>query len=244
MLSQLHPLPKLVMALIWIFMSVILFDLQFQLTIIACAAGALIMLERRPVFHVLALMVPFALFGSGFLTTTMLFRQEAEFAVSMAQEQFSISPWLSAGLVLFFRTIACGMISAVFGLTTDPGALVKALMMSWRLPAHIGLALFQALQLVPDLGREAQQIRLARAMERGRTPTRIAGPLEGLSLVVPLLAFSVRRAGRSALAMETRGLVSGKKRTCLRPPVLARRDAMFVAISSIALSANAAAVLL
>ncbi|PWW01425.1 energy-coupling factor transport system permease protein [Hoeflea marina] len=228
MLSGLHPLPKLLVCLAWIAASIVVFDLGFQLMTIALSSAALIVLERRSPLFVLLVMVPFALFGFGFLTTSILFRQESDFAVRMAAEQAFSSPAVSAGLVLFARAVACGMVSAVFGLTTDPGALVKALMIHWRLPPQIGFALFAAIQLVPDLGREAQQIRLARAMREGRLPRRIPGPAEAASLVVPLLAYAIRRAGRSAMAMEARGLSRNAPRTFLSAPRIGRGDWIFV----------------
>lgn len=233
MLNGLHPLPKLVVCLVWILGSILIFDLGFQLATIGLAAGVLIVLERRSPFLVIALMVPFALFGFGFLTTSVLFRQDSGFALQMAAETPFGAPAVSAGLILFFRAIACGMVSALFVLTTDPGALIKALMVHWRLPPSVGFALFQALNLVPDLGREMQQIRLARAMRRGRPPRRVPGPAELLSLIVPLLAYAIRRAGRSALAMEARGLAPGARRTVTNAPSLTRRDGAFVIASGL-----------
>ena len=235
MLSTLHPLPKLVVCLAWILASILIFNLGFQLVTIALAAGVLMILERRSPLLVLALMVPFALFGFGFFTTSILFRQDSPFAMQMAAETPFGAPAVSAGLILFCRAIACGMVSAVFALTTDPGALIKALMVHWRLPPSVGFALFQALNLVPDLGRQMQEIRLARAMRRGRPPRRLPGPIELGSLIVPLLAYAIRRAGRSALAMEARGLAPGAERTVTNAPATNRRDAVFVFIGSGAL---------
>ena len=233
MLSGLHPLPKLVVCLLWILASILIFDVGFQLVTIGLAAGTLIFLERRSPIFVMLLMVPFALFGFGFFTTSVLFREDSTFAIQMANETPFGAPAVSAGLILFCRAIACGMVSALFALTTDPGALIKALMVHWRLPPSIGFALFQALNLVPDLGREMQQIRLARAMRKGRPPRRVPGPVELFSLVVPLLAYSIRRAGRSALAMEARGLAPGRSRTVMNAPAIRRRDAAFVVASGL-----------
>jgi energy-coupling factor transport system permease protein len=111
----------------------------------------------------LALMIPFALFGFGFLTTAVLLYKESGFALQMAREQGATSPDYSPGLALFARTLACGMLSALFALTTDPRQLVGALMTHLRLPAHVGFSLMQAMHLVPDLGREMQTMRMARA---------------------------------------------------------------------------------
>lgn len=236
MLSALHPLPKLFVCLAWIVAAIAVFDLAFQLVVIGLAVFVLIAVERRSPLLVIGLMVPFALFGFGFLTTTVLFRQPDADALRVAGEAAIAAPALSAGLTLFFRAIACGLISAVFVLTTDPGGLVKALMDQARLPPRIGYALFSALALVPDLGREAQQIRLARAMRRGRAPGRLISPAEMGALLVPLLAYAIRRAGRSALAMEARGLAPAGRRTILDAPVFRPGDGVF-ALGSLGLLA-------
>jgi len=146
----------------------------------------------------------------------------------MAGESLLATPQFSAGITLFLRAIACGMISALFALTTDPGVLVRALMVQGGLPPRFGYSLFSAMQLVPDLAAEAQQIRLARAMKRGRPPGRFPSPPELASLVVPLLAFAIRRAGRAAIAMEARGLSPSAPRTTINVPRLAPRDLVFV----------------
>lgn len=229
MLSPLHPLPKLVVALVWIAASILVFDARFQIAVIAVAVGALILVEGRNAFLVVGLMVPFALFGFGFFTTSVLFRAESGYALQMAGEQGGTRAAASAGLVLFLRAIACGMVSALFVMTTDPGRLVRALMVSWRLPTSVGFGLLMALHLVPDLLDEARQLRLARAMEKGKAPRRIPGPVETVSLIVPLLAYAIRRAGRAAQAMEARGLGARPARTHLDTPRAAQRDAIFVA---------------
>ena len=227
MLSRLHPLPKLVVCLAWVTASILVFDARFQAATILIATAALIVLERKSPFVVAALMVPFALFGFGFLTTSVLFREESDFALRMAGETPFGSAAFSAGIVLFLRAVACGMVSALFALTTDPSGFIKALMANWRLSPRIGYALFSALHLVPDLAAQAQQIRLARAMRGGGPPRRIPGPFEAASLVVPLLAYAIRRASRAAIAMEVRGL-DGRTRTITAAPRLGRRDGWFV----------------
>jgi energy-coupling factor transport system permease protein len=230
-LNQLHPLPKLIVCLIWLVAAIAVFDARFQLITIVLAALALVLFNRSSPLLVLGLMIPFALFGVGFLTTSILFREGSDFAGKMAAEAPFVSEGVSAGIVLFLRAIACGMVSALFTLTTDPGDLVKALMKDWRLSPRIGYALFSALNLVPDLASEAQQIRLARAMKRGGLPRRIPGLVEGFSLMLPLLAFAIRRASRAAIAMEARGLAGHGTRTILGAPVLARRDAVFAGLA-------------
>lgn len=224
MLSRLHPLPKLALCLIWIGASLLVFDLQFQLAALALAFFLLWGVERIALWKLLALMVPFALFGFGFLTTSVLFQRDSGYAVQMAREQGALKADLSPGLVLFTRVLACGMISALFALTTDAGRLVRALMHHLRLPAPVGFAILQAMHLVPDLCREMQSLRMARAMRQGQGLRRIPRPNELMALVIPLLAFAIRRATRAAIAMEARGLHSGSRRSQLPQPGMTPLD--------------------
>jgi energy-coupling factor transport system permease protein len=228
MLRTIHPLVKLVVCLIWIATCIAIFDLRFQTATILIVAAALVLLDRMSPIRVLVIMIPFALFGFGFLTTNLVFREEADFAAHVAERTVLSSSAVSAGFTLFARAIAIGMVSALFALTTDPGAFVRALMARWRLGPRVGYALFAVLQIVPDLVAEARQIRVARAMKRGRSPRRVPGPMEMLSLAIPLLAYAIRRANRAAIAMEARGLGSGMPRTIVRVPQLRIRDAEFI----------------
>lgn len=175
MLKVFHPLPKLALCMAWIIASLIVFRLSFQVALFAVAALLLLADARVPPRKLLLLTVPFALFGFGFLTTSVLFRAEAGFAATMAREQGG-APGATAGLVLFFRVLACGMTSAMFALTTDPGQFVRALMQHLRLPAPMGFALLQAMHMVPDLREELLQLRMARAMRMDRPLRRICPP--------------------------------------------------------------------
>src|SRR5687767_9970902 len=145
MLKALNPLSKLLVCVVGLAVSVLVFDARFQVALIVLTGFSLIVLNRTSPLILLALMVPFCLFGFGFLTTSLLFRQDSDFATRMAGEALLISPAFSAGLTLFLRAVACGMISVFFALTTDPGSLVRALMVHAQLPARIGYSLFAAM---------------------------------------------------------------------------------------------------
>jgi energy-coupling factor transport system permease protein len=229
-LRSLNPLVKLGVCLVWLTAAVLIFDPGFQAATIVAIALALIFINRNSPLAILALMAPFALFGFGILTTNLLFRRDSGFAVALAGETLFASRALSAGVTLFLRSLACGMISALFALTTDPGAFVRSLMAYCRLSPRLGYALFAVMQLVPDLVSEAQQMRLARAMKSGRPLRGLPGPREALSLAVPLLAYAVRRAGRTAIAMEARGLSTGP-RTMANVPPFTWGDGVFVALA-------------
>jgi len=229
-LKTLNPLVKLGVCLVWLIAAMLVFNPGFQAATIMAIVLVLIFVNRNSPATILALIVPFALFGFGMLTTNLLFRRDSPFATVLAGEALFASAAFSAGVTLFLRSIACGMISALFALTTDPGAFVRALMAYCRLPPRLGYALFAAMQLVPDLAAEAEQMRLARAMKSGRPRRAVPGPREAVSLVIPLLAYAIRRAGRTAIAMEARGLSPGP-RTIANVPRFTWRDGAIVVIA-------------
>lgn len=241
MLKALNPLSKVLVCIVGLVASVLVFDARFQVALIVLTGFSLVVLNRTSPLLLLALMVPFCLFGFGFLTTSLLFRQDSEFATRMAGEALLSAPAFSAGLTLFLRAVACGMISVFFALTTDPGSLVRALIVHARLPPRIGYSLFAAMLLVPDLAAEAQQMRIARAMKTGRRIRRVPGPGEVMSLVIPLLAFAIRRAGRTAVALEARGLSPDGARTVLNAPGFRRSDAIFMIAALVAITLCGAA---
>jgi energy-coupling factor transport system permease protein len=236
-LRRVHPLVKLAVCLGWVIALILVFDARFQLIGLTGAALALVVFGQVRILLVIALAVPFALFGFGFLTTSLLFREEGGYALQVAGEAAVSGEALEAGIVLFLRALSCGMVSALFVLTTDPGALVKAAMRDWHLPPRVGYALFSVLHVVPDLVSELHQIRLSRAMKSGAAIRSMPGPAEALSLFVPLLAYAIRRATRASIAMEARGLEAGVKRTILGAPRLGRHDLIFLGIGVLTLSA-------
>jgi energy-coupling factor transport system permease protein len=73
-------------------------------------------------------------------------------------------------------------------------------------------------------------------MKSGRQLRAVPAPQEAFGLLIPLLAYAIRRAVRTAIAMEARGLSPGP-RTIMNVPRFTRRDGAFalVAIGMIAL---------
>ncbi|MFD2239144.1 energy-coupling factor transporter transmembrane component T family protein [Aureimonas populi] len=230
MLKRLNPLTVLAVCLVWILATTLVFRAPFQLAAILLFAAMLLASRAVSPLAFLGLMVPFALFGFGFFTTNVLFRQENAAAVAVFSADLARSDALGAGLVLFLRALAGGTISIFFAFSIDPGALVRAAMAYGRLPPRIAYSLFAAMQIVPDLAAKANQLRLAEAMRRGRGLRRVPGPGELFRLLIPLIAFAIRRAGRTAIAMEARGFDAGRARTILDVPGFCRRDAAFAAV--------------
>ncbi|WP_417581820.1 energy-coupling factor transporter transmembrane component T family protein [Pelagibacterium sp.] len=234
-LAKLNPLSVFAACLAYFIGVASSLDPQFQLSVIGLIVIVLIGVQRVPPLLLFALMVPFVLFGMGFVTTNLLFRQDSDFAISIAGGEGG-GQALSAGLTLSLRALAMGTISILFALSVDPGAFVRSLIAYLKFPARLGYALFVAMQLVPDLLAEAAQMRMARAMRAARAVRRVPGIREMTALAVPLLAFAVRRAGRSAIAMEARGFGASPTRTMVGVPGFSWADPIFLIAALCALA--------
>lgn len=228
MLSQRHPLALFAVCFAWILASLMILDLQFQIIALAGPVGLLALVERQPIRKLLMIAVPFALFGVGIVTTQILFRQGSGYLSALQAEAVWETEAGEVGLILFLRVLACGFLSALFVLTADQGRFIKALMIHCRLPASVAYALLSVLNMARDFAGEITQMRLARAMRRGRHPSRFPGPGETVALVVPALAYAIRRAERMARAMEARGFDSAAQRTVIHPPKAGIGDGILV----------------
>jgi energy-coupling factor transport system permease protein len=135
--------------------------------------------------------------------------------------------WLY-GVTMAARLVAILSASAMFVLTTDPSQFVRSLIHQAHASPRIAYAVFAAYRFVPLLEVEFETIRAAHQM-RGRV--RRGGPLdwmrETVGYAIPLLASSVRKGERVALAMESRGFGALPQRTFYRQTTLGRTDVYF-----------------
>ncbi|TVY08939.1 energy-coupling factor transporter transmembrane component T family protein [Paenibacillus cremeus] len=134
--------------------------------------------------------------------------------------------WLRWGLVhvteeSFFRGIHIGLktvdmalIGLLFALTTSPVALFYSLMQQLRLPPKYAYSFMAALRLLPMIWAEYRTLQMALKVRGVKPPRGLSGLLASLKRhSIPLLAQSIRRAQRIAVAMEAKRFSSSAKRT-------------------------------
>ncbi|MDQ4100518.1 MAG: energy-coupling factor transporter transmembrane protein EcfT [Chloroflexota bacterium] len=118
------------------------------------------------------------------------------------------------GLSLAERGVAIAALTLLLVSTTDPEDLVRSLMQNAHLPARITYPTLAAYRTLPLLAEDWETIRLA---HRLRSHGARGGPIERIrangAQAVALLATAIRRAERTALAMDSRGFGGGGQRT-------------------------------
>ncbi|SHN18416.1 energy-coupling factor transporter transmembrane component T family protein [Gracilibacillus kekensis] len=109
------------------------------------------------------------------------------------------------GLHLGFRGILFGLLGLLFALTTRPVLLFYSSMQSLKLNPKYAYAFMAAINLLPIMVSEFQNLRNALKV-RGVTYDRgVKGFYQRIQrFSIPLLAQSIRRAHRTAIAMEAK----------------------------------------
>lgn len=135
------------------------------------------------------------------------------------------------GLLLGFKTLSIGALSLLFALTTKPIQLVYALMQQFRLSAKYAYSLIAAIRMLPVIWEEVGTRTNALEIRGMRFARSVRGWYERLSAyVIPLLAQSIRRAGRIAIAMESKRFHIKAQRTYFYPTAYSALDLWFAAL--------------
>ncbi|HZG86563.1 energy-coupling factor transporter transmembrane component T [Paenibacillus sp.] len=159
-----------------------------------------------------------AMFGEG---TTTWFRFGL---VHVTEESFV------RGVHLGLRSVSVAAAGLLFALTTKPADLFYGLMQQWKLPPKYAYSFLAALRMVPAIIEEFQ-IRRHALKIRGRLRRRgVAGWYDTLrQYAIPLLAQSIRRAHRIAVAMEAKRFHGNGPRTYYYRISYSAWDAAYVA---------------
>jgi len=140
--------------------------------------------------------------------------------VSISKESFY------RGLHLGFRSIAFGCQGLLFVLTTASTGLFYALMQRIRLSPKYAYSFMASIRLLP---MALEELRIRRDALAVRGSGGAAGASRLLQLperyALPLLAQSIRRAQRTAAAMEVKRFDAGKRRTYFYDSPVTKYDA-------------------
>ncbi|WP_019532891.1 energy-coupling factor transporter transmembrane component T family protein [Paenibacillus ginsengihumi] len=162
------------------------------------------------------------LFGRG---DTLWFRWGL---VAVSEESFY------RGIHIGLKTVDTGIVGMLFALTTRPVSLFYSLMQQLKLPPRYAYSFMAALRLLPMVAAEYRTLEMALKV-RGVRPRRgIAGFSDRLRRYsVPLLAQSIRRAQRIAVAMEAKRFSAARQRTYYYTVSWSANDLLLVAALSL-----------
>lgn len=185
-------------------------------------------------------MLPFAIGAFGYLWTTLVFGTETEGRIIWSIASLDVTAeQLETALSLSFRVLAFSTLSLMFAFTTDPVKFIMSLMQQLKLSPKLAYGVMVGYQFLPVMKDEFTQIqqaqRLRGAVEEKNAFKRL---LDMRRVLIPMLAGAVRKAERSAFAMEARGFTGEARTDYYRPIRIGRIDFWMSALFVLLLAAS------
>lgn len=221
-LSGINPSVKLAVSLVIMLAATAVFDL---LSLVAlCSFGLLVAVAagRVPPAVIVRGLIPFLLFGLGYFWMNAVLPRDAGTVAFELGPLSVVYEGMWNGLRFGVRTLCFGIYSIVFVATTDPTSFARSLHQNLRIPARFAYSALAAYRYLPTLRDELHQIRSAHRLRGLGEGDGLRGKLvQFYRYTIPLLAASLRRAGRVADSMEVRGLGGEARSVYRRVPVRA-----------------------
>ncbi|WP_391572874.1 energy-coupling factor transporter transmembrane component T family protein [Cohnella sp.] len=230
-LHRVNPVVKLALFSLWFFAIILIHNFNVMANV---AAGSVLLMlwSGHPWRRLLLYSSPFLLvFISS--ATGMMFFGSGE------------TPWFSWGIVhiteesyyrglhLGFRALSMAAVGLLFGLTTRPVDLFYALMQKANLPPKYAYSFLAAMRMIPILAEEFQTLRHALKIRGMRKQGRLKTLYRTWHrYAIPLLAQSIRRAHRIAVAMEAKRFAGQARRTYYYVIGFSYRDIVFGAVTA------------
>ncbi|MDX8046212.1 energy-coupling factor transporter transmembrane component T [Gracilibacillus sp. S3-1-1] len=163
--------------------------------------------------------------------TTMIFFGDGEHTwfkwgiIHITEESFY------RGIHLGLRSCVFGLLSLLFALTTRPVQLFYSTMQQLKIKPKYAYSFMAAIRMLPIILEEFQSLRRALKVRGVQYTKGIKGIYEKIKLyAIPLLAQSIRRAHRIAVAMEAKQFSRNEQRTFYYQLSYSVKDILFLAL--------------
>ncbi|WP_274361780.1 energy-coupling factor transporter transmembrane component T family protein [Paenibacillus thermotolerans] len=237
-LHRVNPGVKLIVAVGMFVAVVLIHNINIMINLCIASLALLLACSGHPWKRMLLYLTPFLFLFVSSSTGMMMFGQGTTTwfrygLVHITEESFY------RGLHLGFRALNVASAGLLFGLTTKPAALFYALMQQWKLPPKYAYSFLAALRMVPTMLDEFQALRHALKIRGKRRRRGAAGFYDTLRMYsIPLLAQSIRRAHRTAVAMEAKRFTGSGRRTYYYQVSYSSWDAVYLVCTALLLGAS------
>jgi energy-coupling factor transport system permease protein len=212
-LHRVNPGIKLLVSIALFVIIVFTHNLNVMINLTIGAMLPLFLFSGHPLKRLLLYASPFLLIFVFSSTGMMMFGQGSTTwfrfgLVHVTEESFY------RGLHLGIRGLHVAAVGLLFGLTTQPVTLFYSLMQQWMLSPKYAYSFLAALRMLPEMVDEFQTLRHALKIRGRKKRKGITGWYALIRMyAIPLLAQSIRRAHRTAVAMEAKRFSAVGKRT-------------------------------
>lgn len=185
-------------------------------------------------------MLPFTIGAIGYLWTTLVFGESNDGIViwSFAGIDITEERW-SQALSLAFRVMAFSTLSLLFAFTTDPVKFILSLMQQLKLSPKLAYGVMVGYQFLPIMKEEFFQIQQAHRLRGAKIEKYSWQRLIAMRhILLPMLAGAVRKAERSAFAMEARGFTGEPRIAFYHQVQIGRIDFLMTGVFLLILSSS------
>lgn len=184
-------------------------------------------------YHYLLIMLVVVLFFSVLSVTYMVLYGEGETTIF----QWGIIHITEESLMRGGHIMMRGLVMSLFGsliiFTTKLTDVFYSLMQQLKLSPKFAYSFMAGIRMVPIIFDEYMTLRRTRKVRSALVPAKYTKGLKGfITLIVTLLAQSIRRAFRLGMAMESKGFTDGP-RTYYYETRLSVHDALFVVLVAV-----------
>ncbi|MGP4060287.1 energy-coupling factor transporter transmembrane component T family protein [Halobacillus sp. H74] len=229
-LHEINPSVKALTIIGVVFVLAFLFDPITPLVYIVWTVGITFLFGSFRKKFYFFYFIPFTLFALGMLWTTIAFANPA----SAPQHTTTILLWefpsedLWVAVSLALRVLAFATLSLLFVFTTNMVHFILSLIQQLKLPPKLAYGILAGYRFLPMMRTEFQQVRAAhRVRGVGQAKSFKEKWLQYQRFAIPLLAGAIRKAERTAIAMESKGFTGERARTFYRPMKIHRKDWAF-----------------
>jgi len=212
-LHRVNPSLKLLASLVLFFIILLTDNINVLVNLTAAQLLLLLCCSGQPLRRLGIMMLPFGLLFVSSSVSMMLFgKGDTSWfqwgLIHISEESFF------RGLHIGLKTVNMALMGLAFALTTQPVALFYSLMQQAKLPPKYAYSFMAALRLMPIMVGEFRTLGMALKVRGVERKAGFRGVYDTLrQYAVPLLAQSIRRAQRIAVAMEAKRFSAAKERT-------------------------------
>ncbi|MFC4558306.1 energy-coupling factor transporter transmembrane component T family protein [Virgibacillus kekensis] len=230
-LHHLNPSIKAVSIVVVVILLALVFDpitpfLFMVFTITLTFFGGEISIKKYALYF-----LPFTIIAFGMLWTTIVFADTPDnpaerltiFGFSFPEESFITA------LALSLRVLSVAALSLMFIFTTNIVDFILSLIQQLRLPPKIAYGVLAGYRFLPMMKDELFLVRAAHRIRGYNQEKTLRGKLSQFKrFSIPLLASAIRKAERTAMAMESKGFTGEKNRTFYRQFTVKAKDWLFL----------------
>lgn len=232
-LHSLNPLSKVVATVPLLILSLLVSTPWPLLSFSVFFILTTLILGKIPLLHYLKILIPLFIFSFVFLLTYPIFvNADLVENTGIAFEIASHKVYWGAiifGVIIALRMITIITSAFIFSFTTPFSAFVSALIQQWKLPYKIGYTIMAAYRFIPMIAFDLYIIRAAHKIRGVSDKGLFIGRFKQVKrYTIPLLSSAIRKAERTALAMDNRAFGAFKIRSYYYSQRFKAKDYIFI----------------